>query len=299
MRRRLRTPFPGCTRLGPPPNTNRTLPIGLAIDKPLPQDNAFVKVAMDSVNEKGEPTHRRNVKRVGDTAEVTALMRNSMTYFQDGMVSVILSAPATYLARVLEYPGALDLVKAKVRTLVVTEGNQDAAALRRVLGAWPSPVVFVGRDLGENLKFPELPIQTDFDWAKAHPVVDYYRAVKAGSTDLPVQDLLAVLYAVRPQSDFFQLSEPGTIEIADSGQMVFTPNAAGKQKRLMVGSTKKDVVLTTIHDVLHAKPVPPPVRAVAFSEELEKLRKERELELQKREAAEKNVAAPITPPTTP
>jgi hypothetical protein len=287
-------------QLGPPPNTNRTLPIGLAADKPLPQDNAFVKVALERVDENGKPAHRRNVHRVSDTAEVTALMRNSLTYFQDGMVSVILSAPATYLSRALDYPGTIDLVKAKVRTLVVTEGNQDAAALRRVLADWPSPVVFVGRDIGENLKFPGASVATDFDWAKAHPVVDYYSAAKAESMELPVQDLVAALYAVRPQSDLFQLSEPGSIEIADTGQMLFTPGAPGKQKRLVVDASKKDAVLAAIHDVLHTKPVPPPARRRFSPEELEKLRKERELELQKREAeAKKETAAPITPPTAP
>jgi hypothetical protein len=67
-----------------------------------------------------------------------------------------------------------------------------------------------------------------------------------------------------------------------------------------VDGAKQDGFLAAIHEVLHTKPVPPPMRRRPSPEEFEKLRKERELELQKREAEERNkVAAPTTPPTTP
>lgn len=288
-------------QLGPAPNTNRVLPIGLAADKPLPQDNAFVKAVLERVDENGKPAHRRNVRRVSDTAEVTALMRNSLTYFPDGLVSLVLSAPATHLARVLQYAGAKELVQAKVRALIVTEGNQDAEAFGRLMAEWPSPVVFVGRDLGEKVKLPGSSIDADLEWAKAHPVMDYYRAAKTGSSEIPVQDLAAALYAVRPQAEYFQLSEPGLIEIAASGQMVFTPNASGKHKKLLVSdAAKQEALVAAIHEVLRTKPVPPPQRRRFSPEELEKLRKERELEQQKREAEEKKkLASPAPSSATP
>src|SRR5688572_4925650 len=100
-------------QLGPPPNANRVLPIGLAADKPLPADGMMFKAALGRVDDKGEPVHRRAIRRVSDTAEVSALMRNSLSYFPDGMVVLVLSAPATYLARILDYGGAADLIKAK------------------------------------------------------------------------------------------------------------------------------------------------------------------------------------------
>src|SRR5688500_14014246 len=127
-------------QLGPPPNANRVLPIGLPADKPLPPDGPMFKAALDKTNEKGEPLYRRAIKRVSDTAEVSALMRNSLAYFPDGMVAVILSAPATYLAKIFDYAGTKDLIKSKVRTLIVSDSPQDPAAMRRVLAEWPSPV---------------------------------------------------------------------------------------------------------------------------------------------------------------
>src|SRR4051794_26334928 len=57
-------------QLGPLPNANRVLPIGLAADKPLPPDSPMVKAVLDRVDEKGEPVYRRGLRRVSDTAEV-------------------------------------------------------------------------------------------------------------------------------------------------------------------------------------------------------------------------------------
>ena len=67
-------------QLGPPPNANRVLPVGLAADKPLPPDAPFIKAILDRVDDKGELAYKRAVRRVSDTAEVTALMRNSLAY---------------------------------------------------------------------------------------------------------------------------------------------------------------------------------------------------------------------------
>jgi hypothetical protein len=274
-------------QLGPAPNTNRVLPIGLAIDKPLPADPPFVKAVLDRTNDKGEPLYRRAVRRVSDTAEVTALMRNSLAYFPDGKVAVVLSAPATYLARILDYPGTPELIKAKVRTTVVSECRQDVAAMRRLLADWPAPIVFCGREVGEALPFPGSSIEQDFAWTPAHPVVDFYRAAKTMPYDTPAQDLAAILFAVRPEAGLLRLSEPGSIEVLDGGGMRFIPAAGGKHHRLVVDPAKKDAIITILREIVSAKPVPPPQRRRLSPEELEKLRQQREEELKKRELQEK------------
>lgn len=165
-------------QLGPAPNANRVLPVGLAADNPLPPDAPFVKAILDRVDDQGQPVYRRGIRRVSDTAEVTALMRNSLAYFPDGMVAVVSSAPATYLARILDYAGTKDLIQSKVRVLVVSECKQDAVAMRRILAEWPTPIVFCGSDIGKALPYPGASIDQDFAWTKAHPVADFYRGAK-------------------------------------------------------------------------------------------------------------------------
>jgi hypothetical protein len=212
-------------------------------------------------------------------------MRNSLSYIPDGMVAVVLSAPATYLARVLGYSGATDLIKAKVKTLIVSDCKQDPGAMRRVLAEWPSSIVFCGREVGTAVPYPSSEIASDFNWAPAHPVVDYYSAAKTMPNDTSLQDVAAVLYAIRPKADFFQATETGSIEVEDNGQLQFKPDAAGKHTRLTIDPSKKEAFLTATREILHTKPVAPPQRRRPTPEEIEKLRKEREEEQKKKEAA--------------
>jgi hypothetical protein len=282
-------------QLGPIPNANRTLPIGLAADKPLPPDPPFVKGILERVDEKGEPVYKRGIRRVTDTAEVTALMRNSLAYFPDGKVAVVSSAPATYLGRILDYAGTRDLIQSKARVLIVSECKQDVPAMRRILAEWPTPIVFCGSEVGKALPYPGSSIEQDFAWTKAHPVADFYRGAKPMPYDTPSQDLAAILYAVRPDAGLLQASEAGTVEVSDDGSLRFTPAADGKHKRIAVDPTKKDAVIAALREIVSAKPVPPPQRRRFSPEELEKLRKQREEEQKKRELEEKKLATPPTP----
>src|SRR4051794_29252066 len=79
---------------GPPPNSNRLLPVGLAADGPLPADPPMVRTALERVNDKGEPVYKRAVKRVSDTSELPALLRNAVTAQSEKNSVLILSAPA-------------------------------------------------------------------------------------------------------------------------------------------------------------------------------------------------------------
>lgn len=245
-------------QLGAIPNSNRVAPVGLAADKPLPPDSTAVKTVLERVNEKGEPAYRRGIRRVPDTSEITAQMRNALAYFADGTMVYVLSAPATYLARTMNYPGVLDQIKAKVKTLVVVEGKQDVLAMRKVLADWPGKVVFCGRSVGDSLLYPGAALEADFTWTPAHPVVDYYRAAGTMPYDTAALDAAAILYAGRPGE--FQLSEPGTLEVTDAGEVRLAPGGAGKHTSLQLDSAKKDAVMTSMRELIAAKPVPPPAR---------------------------------------
>ena len=61
-----------------------------------------------------------------------------------------------------------------------------------------------------------------------HPVVDAYRAFKPMPYDAPSRALAAVLHAVSPDENYFDLSEPGTITVLDNGRTRFHAVAAGQ-----------------------------------------------------------------------
>lgn len=240
---------------GRPLDSNRLLPVGLAADGDLPPDVPMVKAALARKNEKGEPAYFRTVRKLSDTSEVSAMLRNAITAQAEKNSVMILSAPATQLARSLALPGTRDLAAFRVKALLVVEATgaaQDGLALRKVLADWPSPVVLCGRELGEALTFPGAAIETGYAWAPTHPVADAYRAAQAMPYDAPGWDLAAMLYAAHPEH--FSLSEPGTIQVMEDGRCRFTANPEGQHRTLRVDEAKQAAIREAFVSYATAKP---------------------------------------------
>ena len=259
---------------GPLANSNRVLPVGLApAGSPssvgesgetvkLSPDSAMVKSAMERLDEKGGPAYPHGTARWGDTSEPCALIRNALTAQADAHAVVLVSSPATYVARVLQLQGVRELIAAKVRGLILcgSEAFADAAAARTLLTDWPSPIVYVPKEIGEAVLFPASSIEKDFGWSPINPVVDAYRAYRPMPYDANTLDLAAMLYAARPNTDLFQTGAPGTLTVGDQGQPAFAPNAEGKHRSLQINPEKKQEILKQFIELATAKPVQPPAR---------------------------------------
>jgi hypothetical protein len=246
--------------LGPARNGNQSLPVGLAAVDPLPPDAAMVKPAIERKNEKGDPQYAHSVSRVSDTSLAEAVLRNGVIFNAEAVV--VLSAPATYLAKSLDLLGAKEIYKARVKRLVIVDAGapqQDVPAIRKVLAEWPTPIFFCGKEVGEALPFPGTSIEKDFAWAPAHPVADAYRAYKAMPYDAPSYDLAAAHYAVHPDSGFFQLSDAGTVSVGDDGRMKFSAGG-GDVRSLTVDPSKKDQIVQAFVAIASAKPPEPQQR---------------------------------------
>jgi hypothetical protein len=120
--------------------------------------------------------------------------------------------------------------------------------------------VTAGVEVGEALPFPGSSIEKDFAWSTAHPVVDAYRAFHAMPYDAPSWAMAAVLYAVHPQDNYFQLSDPGTITVLDDGRTRWTPAAGGKHRYLIADPAQKERVIHTYTEIASLKPAGRPVR---------------------------------------
>lgn len=203
-------------------------PVGLADTKPA------ASAPMLAVSEKSA------VKSINDTAEVGTLIRNALTAYHDTNAAVVLSGPATDLAKLLDMYGVKDLIARKVRLLCVTESglSADVAAARKVYDMWPTPIVTVKEDVGTALPFPGESIEKDFAWASGHPVVDAYRAYKPMPYDAPSWAMAAMLYAVRPKENYFKLS-----------------GADDKRRYLMADPEQKERVIRAYIELASAKPV--------------------------------------------
>jgi len=245
---------------GRTPNSNSLLPVGLSATNPLPADSPMVKAAVERRDANGQPAYPRSIRRLADTADVAALLRNSLTGIQDGNAVMVLSAPATGLARSVELPGSLEVIAKKIKTLVVCDapGPQDASALRQVLALWPTPVMLCGREIGDSLRFPGASLDSSFSWTPAHPVADAYRSYQSMPYDAPVWDMAAMMYAIHPEAGFFEESAPGVIQVRDDGRLEFRTDPAGKHKMMKLSDIRKQAALQAMVDVASAKPVPRP-----------------------------------------
>ena len=246
-------------RGGIPMNSNRFLPVGLVANDPLPQNPAMLMPAVERKNDKGEPAYARTIRRIADTSEVAAMLRNSLTGVQNANGIMILSAPATDLDRSLNLTGTMEQVKTKLKLLVVVEplAGKDPVALRRVLAAWPGPIVFCPRQAGDAIPYPADSIEKDFAWAPAHPVVDAYRAYRPMPYDAPTVDMAAALYALKPDAGFFTLSSSGSITVSDDGKLGFEEQPGGKHKRMRIAEGKQAEILKIYTEMASAKPVVP------------------------------------------
>jgi hypothetical protein len=202
--------------------TYRGLPVGLAADgKPL-GDSPMLTSPL------ANPAFRHGIQKLTDTAEPPALIRNALTAQHDQNAVVVLTGPAANLAGLLALPGAKDLIARKVRFLSVAAG----VAADRVLDDWPAPVYMCDPAIEESLLYPASSIENDFAWSAAHPVVEAYKAHRPMPYDAPAGQLAAVLYAVRPQESYFQIS----------GQ--------GRRRRLTLDPEQKDTFVRTCTEIV-------------------------------------------------
>jgi hypothetical protein len=240
--------------LGPARNANDVLPVGLAADSPMPADPPMVKTALAA-------SYPRGIKRVSDTSLAESVIRNGVIFNAEGVM--ILSAPATYLAKSFDIQGTKEIYKERVQMLVVVDSGtvQDVKDMRRVLAEFPAPIVFCGKEVGDALPYPAASIARDFLWAEGHnPVVDAYTAYRPMPYDAPSYDIAGVLYAVHPESGLFSLSEPGSLVVDDGGRLKFTAGSGGKVRSLMVDPARRNKIIETYIEIASAKPVPPAVR---------------------------------------
>lgn len=197
----------------------------------------------------GAPERWRRTKEPG--IEAVRLLRRLLASSPE-KVTVVQVGFSDNLAGLLASKGDAEspldgpaLVREKVALLVAMAGDFasrepeynvriDVRAARRVLSDWPTPVVVSGFEVGSQLLYPATSIERHFGYVPWHPVEAAYRAYMEMPYDRPTWDLTAVLYAVRPDAGYFDLSPPGTVEVDDAGTTTFRADPAGTRRYLIL-----------------------------------------------------------------
>jgi inosine-uridine nucleoside N-ribohydrolase len=226
-----------------------TIPIGVVKNGKTPEDSPMLRVPV--AHKPPYPAANRPPE------EAVELLQRLLKKEKDGSVVIVQVGFFTNLARLLDAPGASQLIRRKVRLLSVMagafpSGNPeynvmiDIPSSQKVFAEWPTPIVASGYEIGLAVLYPAHAIMNYFKYAENHPVVDAYRAYKKMPYDRPTWDLTAVLYAVRPRGGFFTLSERGAISVDAKGKTEWTPDPKGNHRYLILDPSMRKSVLDAL-----------------------------------------------------
>ena len=232
------------------------IPIGAVRDGVTPEDGKYVR-QVTTAEDNGKLRYPHDLTDGGDAPDAVALLRDILAGEPDGSVVIAQVGFSTNLARLLESKpdrhSKLDgtaLVKKKVRLLSIMAGAfsekmraehrkeyniiKDLPSSKKMLAAWPTPIVASGWEIGNAVKHPSQSMREDYGYVAHHPLQEAYGYYRGLENDQPTYDLTAVVYAVRPDRNYFTLSEPGRIVVEEDGFTSFHPAPDGPHRYMSV-----------------------------------------------------------------
>lgn len=248
------------------------LPVGVTRDASAQhRESRYLKLAESSA-------YPHDLRRNEDARDAVELMHELLAAQPDHSVTIVSVGIASNLANLLESPGGIGLVKAKVKTLSIMAGafafcngsNYHLEAnvingigyMQTVAERWPEevPIVWSGYEIGEDLPYPRQSIARDFGYRTPHLVREAYLLHSGPEHDRPCWDQSSVLQAVHPERGFFSLSQPGRVQVLDDGFTRFLPARKGQASRRDRFLTLTPTQRTRVLEALVQLTVQPPAR---------------------------------------
>jgi len=238
------------------------VPIGVVTNGATPDAGKFNLLA-EVKNEDGSPRYPHRLRSGKDAPEAAGLMRKLLATQPDHSVTLVQVGFFTNYRRLLESApdehsplNGRDLIAKKVKLLAMMAGAfqtvnfdtrhleynvvKDIPSAQALAKYWPTPVVWSGYEVGMAAAFPHTVIERDFEYVKHHPLKEAYCLYQPPPHDRPTWDPTALLYAVFPDRDYFDLSPPGTVAVEDNGATWFHPskNEKNPQRYLVMSNTQ-------------------------------------------------------------
>ena len=234
------------------------IPIGVCNSGVTPEDGKFNLLANQKDGDRLRYPH--DLGQEQKAVDAVILLRQQLAKAKDQSVVIVQVGFSTNVANLLDSPAddisplnGLDLVKSKVKLLSIMAGAfqlipqkdkmvehleynviMDIPACKKLAEKSPVPVVWSGFEIGLALPYPHQSILQDFRYTQHHPLPEAYTLYMPPPHDRPTWDLTSVLYAVRPDRGYFELSEPGAVLVNDKGLTTFQPQPAGKHRYLIL-----------------------------------------------------------------
>ncbi len=267
-------------------------PIGVCRSGITPEASKFNVLAR--ARDDGQLRYPHDLTSRDQAEDAVPLLRRVLAAADDGSVAMIQVGFSTNFAKLLDSPAdehsplsGRDLVAAKVKLLSVMAGAftripdgagnlhdhheynvvKNIPACQQLAERWPTPIWWSGFEVGLALPYPHQSILNDFNYVDHHPVAEAYHLYSPPPHDRPTWDLTSVLAAVRPNHDYFQLSESGNVTVADNGLTTFVAAADGRDRYLILDDAAKPRILEALQ-LLSSEPpkqraIPTPARSLS------------------------------------
>ena len=210
------------------------------------------------------------VKSNAELPDAVSLYRQILAKQPDNSVTLVTVGFLTNLANLLESPAdqysglaGRELVRKKIKLLVSMAGHfpegrefnihKDAAAAKKALDSWPTPVIFSGFEIGEKIK-TGLPLIQDARIQNS-PVKDVFRIsipkAKGDKDGRMSWDQTAVLVAIKGAKPYYDL-KPGRIITKPDGSNSW--DASQKGHAYLVEKMPASQVTQIINNLMRHQP---------------------------------------------
>lgn len=229
------------------------IPIGIVRNGVTPEQGKFIGLAKQKDGDKMRYPHDLTAGEA--VPEATELLRQVLAKQPDRSVAIMQVGFSTNLARLLETkPDAhsplsgRELVARKVRLASVMAGAfqpinkkrhleynviKDIGSAQTLADKWPTPVVYSGFEIGLAIRYPSESIEQDYGYVTHHPLAESYCLYSPPPHDRPTWDLTSVLYAIRPDRGYFDVSDAGKVTVEEDGETRFAKSDGGPHRYLI------------------------------------------------------------------
>jgi inosine-uridine nucleoside N-ribohydrolase len=221
------------------------IPIGVVHKGKTPENATMLEVPVQRRDSTGHYLYPRRIEDGSQAPDAVELLIRVLRQQPDHSVTIAQIGFSTNLARLLRAPHGRELVQQKVNALYLMAGNfvkpepeynvyTDPESAKILFEEWPTPMILSGFEVGLAITFPHQAIERDFGYTDNHPIAEAFRIYVKKGQDRPNWDSTAVLEAIRPDRGYFELSERGRVSVGPNNTTVFTPNAQGNCRYLII-----------------------------------------------------------------
>ena len=240
------------------------IPIGVCRSGVTPAVGKFNVLAGQKDN--GTDRYEHDLRSGKDAPDAVDVLRKVLAAADDQSVVIAQVGFSTNLANLLRSTpdqhsslSGKELVNKKVRLLCAMAGAftkipnnkgelydhreynviKDLESSKYLAENWPTSIVWSGFEIGLNLRYPHQSIEQDYDYVEHHPLSEAYVLYNPPPHDRPTWDLTAVLYGVRPNRGYFDISPPGQVTVDAEGLTHFHPQENGRDRYLILRDEQK------------------------------------------------------------